>query len=149
MKETAKVTLSILGVFIVIVVGAFLGARAYYTPTRIFGEQFNLNMPSIVKILEHEQERGFTGDGEIFLLVKPKNPQATKGTDLDPKYFTTSHLSEKEKEIIATIKEKLNIRFNVRKDAPVRKRTFHIYLDTAIIIYNESEQTYAVYQFLI
>lgn len=148
LKDIAKVTLSTLGVFIVIVVGLYLGANAYNTPTKYFAEHFTLNVPNKVKILEHEKERGFTGDGVTFLLIKPKNVNVTRGTDLDPKYFTSSKLNEKEKEIVAKIKESLKIKFNVRDDTPVLKRTFRVYPDMAIIIYNKDEQTYAIYQFL-
>lgn len=145
-KKLTEAFLSPFVVFFILLVGLYLGGRAYYTPLHAFAETFDLHLPNRIKILEHKQERGFTGDGDIFFLIKPKNPLVTKRTDLDLEHFTTGYLNEKEKEIVTNVGESLNTRFTTPVDTPVLKRAILKSYDRVVIIYDKSQQIYAIYQ---
>ncbi|MBB5846404.1 hypothetical protein F4555_001200 [Mobiluncus mulieris] len=146
MKDTAKVTFSILGAFVVIVVGIFLGVRAYDTPVSFFEDTYGMHLPARCKIISYESNIGFPGDGWKFLLIKVKHPESTIGTDLDPERFTTRKLNDYERSIITGVKNNLSPKVLLPDDTIVTFRTVHLYDDKAVIIYNKAEQTYAIYQ---
>lgn len=149
MRDTAKVTFSILGAFVVIVVGIFLGARAYYTPISDFEYTYGLHLPARCKTISYESNLGFRGDGWKFLLIKVKHPESTIGTDLDPERFTTRKLNDYERNIITRVKNNLSPKIPLPKDSTVTLRTVHQHNDKAVLIYNKAEQTYAIYQDII